>query len=84
MAVLSLESRYRINENFGCVAFYDVGNVYSNYIPSLSHKQLQAVGIGVRYYTPIGPLRLDVALPLNKRKGLDSSFQVYFSIGQTF
>lgn len=84
MAILSLETRYRLNENFGCAAFYDVGNVYGNSLPALSHKQLQAVGVGLRYYTAIGPLRLDVAFPLNRRKHLDAPLQVYFSIGQSF
>lgn len=84
MALFSTELRWRFSEDFGCVAFYDVGNVYSNYLPEFSNKQLQALGAGIRYYTPIGPLRLDVAFPLNRRKGLDSSFQVYFSIGQSF
>lgn len=84
MAILSTELRYRISEDFGSVVFYDIGNVYSNSLPELSHKQLQALGVGVRYYTPIGPLRLDVAFPLNRRQGLDSPCQVYFSIGQSF
>lgn len=84
MVIFATELRYRFSEDFGCVVFYDIGNVYSNYIPELSHKQIQAVGAGIRYYTPIGPLRLDVAIPLNRRKGLDSPCQVYFSIGQAF
>ena len=41
------------------------------------------VGIGGRYYTNFGPLRFDVAMPLDKREG-ESSFAVYVSIGQAF
>jgi translocation and assembly module TamA len=84
MVIFATELRYRFSENFGCVIFYDIGNVYSSYLPEIAHKQLQAVGAGIRYYTPIGPLRLDIALPLNRRRGLDSLCQVYFSIGQSF
>ena len=42
-----------------------------------------AAGIGARYYTAIGPVRFDVAVPLNKRSD-DASWQVYISIGQSF
>jgi translocation and assembly module TamA len=41
-------------------------------------------GVGLRYYTPIGPIRLDVAFPLEKREDIDDSFQIYISIGQAF
>lgn len=84
LAIFSLEPRFRIGENFGWVLFYDVGNVYSNALPNLKQKQLQGAGAGLRYYTPIGPLRLDVAFPLNRRHKVDSACQVYFSIGQSF
>ena len=40
-------------------------------------------GVGVRYKLPFGPVRADVAFPLNKREG-DSDFQLYISIGQAF
>ena len=40
-------------------------------------------GVGARYYTPIGPIRLDVAVPLNKLPGGDS-FEFYIGIGQAF
>ncbi len=84
MMVFSLEARMRIVDPFGLVAFYDVGNVYKPSIPQFVHQQLQSVGLGLRYHTPVGPLRLDIALPLNRRPHLDPSFQVYFSIGQAF
>jgi translocation and assembly module TamA len=38
----------------------------------------------LRYYTPIGPLRFDVAFPLNKRPGVDDSYAIYVSLGQAF
>jgi translocation and assembly module TamA len=41
-------------------------------------------GLGLRYYTGFGPLRMDVAFPLDKRENIDDSFQLYISIGQAF
>jgi translocation and assembly module TamA len=84
LAVLSTELRGKITEKFGLVAFYEIGNVYSNVFPSLSSNQLQSAGFGLRYDTPVGPLRADMAFPLTPRKGFDKSFEVYFSIGQAF
>ena len=54
----------------------------------LPHKpkreELQwAAGLGLRYYTAIGPLRADIAVPLNKRD-FDDDYQFYVSIGQSF
>jgi translocation and assembly module TamA len=37
----------------------------------------------VRYYTPIGPIRLDVALPMPRRAG-DDAFEIYIGLGQAF
>ncbi|MBA2727289.1 MAG: outer membrane protein assembly factor [Parachlamydiaceae bacterium] len=84
LMTLSLEGRFRLSEKIGLVGFYDVGNVYESSIPQFNHKQLQSVGVGLRYHTPIGPIRLDVAVPLNPRKGIDSKYQIYMSIGQSF
>jgi translocation and assembly module TamA len=84
LMVYSLESRWRINENWGAVLFYDAGNVFKEPLPRFDGKMLQSVGVGARYFTPVGPIRMDVAFPLNRRKGVDNSFQFYFSIGQSF
>lgn len=83
MFVYSMELRNRIGKDFGLVFFYDVGNVYKEFVPDFKEKWLQSAGLGIRYYTPIGPIRLDVAVPLNKRH-IDNSVEVYFSIGQSF
>ena len=93
MGILSFEARYRLNQKFGLVGFYEVGNVFASPCTKLSHKQLQSVGAGVRYHTVVGPIRFDVAVPLNKRKyidsknkrkNVDSNYQFYMSIGQSF
>ena len=83
MLIYTIELRSRFGENFGGVLFYDVGNVYKNCFPDFNDGVRQDVGFGIRYYTPIGPLRLDVAFPLNKRH-FDNACEVYFSIGQSF
>jgi translocation and assembly module TamA len=84
LLIFSLEARMRFKNPYGIVLFYDIGNVYRQSFPQLGKKQLQSAGIGFRYYTPVGPIRLDFAIPFNPRKHLDRGFQVYFSIGQSF
>lgn len=85
MLIGSLELRLRMNKEIGWVTFYDFGNVYSNVLPDLKIKFLHSLGLGFRYYTPVGPIRFDLAFPLNPRPHVDTSFyQFYLSIGQTF
>lgn len=80
----SLEMRIRQQKRMGWVLFYDLGNSYKKRYPTGSLHFLHSVGGGVRYSTPLGPLRLDIGFPLNRRQGIDSIFQMYFSIGQAF
>ncbi|WP_338056335.1 autotransporter assembly complex protein TamA [Sphingomonas ginkgonis] len=75
------EVRYRFG-NFGVVGFVDMGQVYEKRVPDFSGLRT-GVGIGGRYYTSLGPLRVDVATPLGRRPG-ESRFNVYVSIGQAF
>lgn len=82
MLIFSLELSKTINEQWGAAVFYDVGNVYRTCYPELG-KQLQSAGIGIRYHTPVGPLRLDFAFPLNRRS-IDHFCEFYLSLGQTF
>ncbi len=78
----SLEVRRDIGEKFQAVAFVDGGAVGFQETPNFSNMRYGA-GVGVRYKLPFGPVRADVAFPLNKREG-DSEFQLYISIGQAF
>jgi translocation and assembly module TamA len=80
----SVEARYRFTETIGGVAFIDGGQTYSTLEPSFSDPLLWGAGLGLRYYTPIGPVRLDVATPLNRRNNVDDAFQIYVSLGQAF
>jgi translocation and assembly module TamA len=84
LLIQSIELRTRIGKNFGMVGFYEIGNVFPSYIPDFRQEFLQSAGAGIRYYTPVGPLRLDIAFPLNRRRHFDQPFEIYFSIGQSF
>jgi translocation and assembly module TamA len=79
----SLELRYKLTETIGIVPFVDAGNVYSSDFPDFTKRVLIGAGIGVRYYTGLGPLRLDLATPLHQREG-DRPLQIYVSLGQAF
>ena len=78
----SIEFRQRIYSSFGIVGFVDLGQVSSTGAPFTSNWHAGA-GVGARYYTSIGPIRLDVAVPLNKLPGGDS-LELYVGIGQAF
>ena len=79
----SIELRARITETLGGVVFLDGGNVYEDNLPDLDEELFFGAGVGFRYFTPVGPLRLDVAVPLDKRS-VDDDFQIYVSLGQAF
>lgn len=79
---MSAEVRYRADNTLGYVAFLDAGAAGSNVEPPIDSMSFGA-GVGVRYYTAFGPLRADIAVPLNKKEG-DADFQIYISIGQAF
>lgn len=79
---LSGEARYRISEKFGAAAFVDAGHLGANgFFDAGSNWQIGA-GVGLRYYTGIGPVRLDVALPVSGPGG--AGVQFYVGIGQSF
>ncbi|MDP3406344.1 MAG: autotransporter assembly complex family protein [Brevundimonas sp.] len=78
----SAEVRRDLGRNFGAVAFVDAGAIGFDEAPDFSNLRY-AVGIGARYNLSFGPIRADIAFPLDKREG-DADFQVYVSIGQAF
>jgi translocation and assembly module TamA len=78
----TVEFRQRILSNYGAVAFVDAGQVSTNGTP-FSNTVRVGAGVGLRYYTPIGPVRLDVAVPLDRERGGDA-FELYIGIGQAF
>jgi translocation and assembly module TamA len=82
LAEASVEVRHRLSDKWGVVAFFDAGSVGTSTAPDFHHVSAGA-GVGVRYDLGFGPLRLDIATPLNPRHG-DAVVQVYVSIGQSF
>lgn len=78
----TVEYRQRILSNYGAVAFVDVGEVTADGPPFSGTWRIGA-GVGARYYTAVGPIRLDVALPLSRQAGGDA-FELYIGIGQAF
>lgn len=75
------EVRYRFG-NYGIVGFVDAGQVSTRSTPGFDDLRY-GVGIGGRFYTNFGPMRLDVATPINRRPG-ESKVAIYISIGQAF
>lgn len=77
------EIRQDITERIGIVGFADAAIVGSGSTPGSGGSPLVGVGVGARYDTGLGPIRVDVAVPLNKRPQ-DGDFALYAGIGQAF
>jgi translocation and assembly module TamA len=83
------ELRRKVSPDFGCVLFFDGAKVFQNksrhnYLQTEEKRWFYSVGIGVRYYTSIGPIRADLAFPIKRRRGVDSKVQFIMSLGQAF
>lgn len=78
------EVRFQVTDTIGIVPFLEGGTVYSSMVPDFSEPIFWGAGIGLRYHTPIGPIRADIGIPLNGRSGIDDGFQIYLSLGQAF
>lgn len=78
----SIEARAKVTQDIGVVGFVDGGYVAADVFPGIEDLRLGA-GLGVRYYTGLGPLRADFAIPLNKKAG-DPDYAIYVGIGQAF
>ena len=79
---IQVEFRQRIVGNIGAALFADAGQVGTDSAPFHGPLRL-GVGVGLRYYTSIGPIRLDVGLPVDKIPG-DDSFELYIGLGEAF
>jgi outer membrane protein insertion porin family len=74
----------RVMKNLGGVVFYDGGNVYSAIsFSNFATNYTNTVGIGLRYATPIGPIRIDLGHNLNPVPGINPT-QYYITLGQAF
>jgi translocation and assembly module TamA len=79
---LSGELRAKITKTIGVVGFYDTGYISADSIPASDSPNHSGAGVGLRYYTGIGAIRLDVAQAVNG--GGDGGVQFYIGIGQAF
>lgn len=82
VVLVNQELRWRHPSGLGAVAFYDGGNVFDK-VADLSFAWRHALGVGLRYASPVGLLRLDCGVPLARREG-EKSYQLFFSLGQAF
>ncbi|MFC5083986.1 autotransporter assembly complex protein TamA [Microvirga arabica] len=79
----SLEARIKVTDTIGIVPFVDAGTAFESSYPDFNERIRVGAGLGLRYYTGIGPIRLDVAIPVNRERG-DPSYAIYVGIGQAF
>jgi outer membrane protein insertion porin family len=79
----NLEWRVPVYRGFGVVLFSDVGNVFRAANDFRPGQIKASVGLGVRYHTPIGPIRLDYGHKLDPQEN-EASGRFHFSIGQAF
>ncbi|HSV28159.1 MAG TPA: autotransporter assembly complex family protein [Candidatus Omnitrophota bacterium] len=76
------ELRIKVSEDVGLVPFVEAGRADIAKWPS--GPLFWGGGLGVRYHTPVGPVRADIAVPINGREGIDDDYVVYLSLGQAF
>jgi translocation and assembly module TamA len=79
----SVEARIKVTDTIGVVPFLDAGTAFASSLPDGSERIRVAAGLGLRYHTGIGPIRLDVATPLGRERG-DRPVAVYIGFGQAF
>lgn len=80
---LGSELRWRMFGDFGGAVFVEGGNVYDDEVPDLNEPIRWGAGLGLRYFTDFGPVRLDIAFPINPRRN-DDTLQFYIGLGQAF
>jgi translocation and assembly module TamA len=82
IAAASIELRQRFATNYGAAVFVDGGEVSGADAPASGTFRI-GFGLGVRYYSPIGTIRADLAIPTRRQPGEDS-FEIYIGLGQAF
>ena len=80
----SLEARVKITDTIGIVPFVDAGAAFDKTYPDFKEDIRVGAGVGLRYYTAIGPIRFDVATPVMGKSSNDPRVAFYVSIGQSF
>ena len=80
---MSVEARRKFSENFGLVGFVDAGIIGKQAAPDFTEEISVGVGLGLRWRTGLGPLRVDLARAVNRKAG-DPVIGVYIGLGQAF
>jgi translocation and assembly module TamA len=80
----SFEPRIRITDKIGLVPFSDFGVISEKEYPSVNEKWYKSLGMGFRYFSFFGPIRLDIAFPMDRRSNIDSRYKIYVNVGQSF
>lgn len=78
------ELRAQFSRSLGMVLFLDGGAAFESPVLDDKESLLWGTGVGLRYFTPVGPLRADVGFPLDRRPDIDKRYQFYLSLGQSF
>jgi translocation and assembly module TamA len=89
---ICVEPRLRLSKNIGAVAFLELSCSSASKMPTFSENDcfLWGGGLGVRYFTSFGPIRIDIAFPFKRRlnqktnQKIDKPFQIYISVGHSF
>lgn len=81
-ALTNWELRFALGKGFGLVTFIDAGNVWKK-IDDVSDELKYTTGAGLRYNTPVGPIRVDYGHKMNREDG-ESAGEVHFSFGHAF
>jgi translocation and assembly module TamA len=78
----SVEARMKVSANIGVVGFVDAGAVGQGTVTGAGSDWQAGAGLGLRYGSAVGPIRMDLALPV--RGALDGGVQIYVGLGQAF
>lgn len=89
LVIVNQELRFRTDSGFGAAVFYDTGQVFET-VKKIDFDLRHSVGAGLRYASPFGLVRVDVATLLNRRRNpldgtfIDKRYRLWFSLGQAF
>lgn len=78
-----IELRARVAEKLSLIYFVEAGDVFTRPWPGFAVEPRLTTGVGVRFLTDVGPIRVDIGFPINRRTGLDI-WQLYIGLGQSF
>lgn len=84
LIALTLEPRLHLHSRMTLVPFLELGRVFESHFPEFGKRLFRSAGVGAYLKTPIGPFRIDIAIPLDRRVKLDRKLELYMSIGSSF